>query len=228
VFELEKMKRIVLLCCLACVAGCGLDPCVQAPSVAAKGSEMASWGASLTAGNQDGTGVTYPGVLAKITGMTVYNGGISGQTSTQIAKRMLADTARHCEITITWAGRNNFTHQDQILMDHASMISALTCPRRFVVLSILNGTGEPKGTAAYAQILADNKALQAAYPDNFLDIRAVLVAHYDPARKQDVADHDADLPPASLRADSLHMNAAGYTLVAQTVADKLRAQGYIQ
>jgi hypothetical protein len=47
----------------------------------------AAWGDSLTAGNEDGTGVTYPNVLQTLTGRPVYNGGVGGQTSSQIGVR---------------------------------------------------------------------------------------------------------------------------------------------
>lgn len=53
-------------------------------------SEMIAWGDSLTAGNEDGSGITYPNQLQKLTGLTVINLGIGGQTSSQIAVRMNA------------------------------------------------------------------------------------------------------------------------------------------
>ncbi len=48
---------------------------------------LVAWGDSLTAGNEDGTGVTYPNVLAGYLGRPVTNKGVGGQTSTQIGVR---------------------------------------------------------------------------------------------------------------------------------------------
>lgn len=53
-------------------------------------SQLIAWGDSLTAGNEDGTGITYPNQLQSITGLPVTNLGIGGQTSSQIAVRMNA------------------------------------------------------------------------------------------------------------------------------------------
>jgi hypothetical protein len=52
--------------------------------------QIAAWGDSLTQGNEDLSGITYPNQLAKLAGQTVYNFGIGGQTSSQIAVRMNA------------------------------------------------------------------------------------------------------------------------------------------
>ena len=51
---------------------------------------IAAWGDSLTYGNQDGTATTYPATLTALSGRYVLNGGIGGNTSTQIRTRMLA------------------------------------------------------------------------------------------------------------------------------------------
>ncbi len=47
---------------------------------------IACWGDSLTAGT-GGDGTTYPNTLAKLTGLTVYNMGVGGETSNTIACR---------------------------------------------------------------------------------------------------------------------------------------------
>ena len=182
------------------------------------GVEIAAWGDSLTLGNQDGTGTTYPGVLAQLTARSVYNGGVSGQSSTQIATRMLADTSRYGDLTIIWAGRNNYWSQEVVLADIASMVYQLPSPRHFLVLSVLNASYEGIGTTGYNEVIALNQALQAAYPNNYLEIRSLLVAQYDPTSGQDISDHAMDVPPTSLRFDNLHLNAAGYTFVAGAVS----------
>jgi hypothetical protein len=73
--------------------------------------------------------------------------------------------------------------------------------------------------------------LAAIYGNHFLDVRSFLVAHYDPTQPQDVADHEADVPPTSLRQDFLHPNKAGSTLIANYIyanLNQLMAANYCQ
>jgi lysophospholipase L1-like esterase len=173
---------------------------------------VACWGDSLTQGNQDLTGVSYPGVLQQLLGVPVYNGGVDGQTSTQIAARMLAATNMYGYTDVFWAGRNNYKQplpsvpESQVLSDIASMVNALaSSPKKFLVLSVPNGDGiwDLKGTQDYNRIMALNSALAATYPNNYLDIRSYLVSQYDPSDLLDVFDHENDVWPASLRAHNL-------------------------
>ncbi len=50
-------------------------------------------------------------------------------------------------------------------------------------------------------------------------MRPLLVAAYAKDIDQDVIDHENDVVPASLRSDKLHLNTAGYKIVAQAVYD---------
>ena len=184
-------------------------------------THIATWGDSLTAGNEDGTGVTYPNQLAIDLGYTVYNGGVGGQTSSQIAGRMLADTSKYSWPTIIWAGRNDGCSISGAETNIASMVSALQSVgnSHYLVLGIINGTTEGVGTGAYTCITQLNSDLATAYGSHFIDIREYLVSLYNPALPQDVIDHGNDTPPTSLRApgDTLHLNAAGYRAVAQRI-----------
>ena len=140
-----------------------------------------------------------------MTTLDVYNGGVGGNTSTQIATRMLAATDKYGDITIIWAGRTNYWSQSQVLADVASMVSVLSSPKQFLVMSVLNGNlpGETKGSSNYNAIVSMNNALAAAYPNNYLDIRSYLVSQYNQENPADVIDHSNDTVPYSLRAVDL-------------------------
>jgi hypothetical protein len=58
--------------------------------VASAVNRMVAYGDSLTAGNEGGTGISYPNQLALKTGGIVFNRGIGSQASSQIAVRMNA------------------------------------------------------------------------------------------------------------------------------------------
>lgn len=128
---------------------------------------------------------------------------------------------------IIWAGRNNYTNQATVLSDIAAMVALQkTVEKRFLVLSILNANIEPIGSTAYNQIIALNTALRAAYPRNYVDVREALIRAYDPAQPQDVTDFNNDVLPSSLRSDALHLNTAGYGVVAQTIKNVLTLKNW--
>jgi hypothetical protein len=118
---------------------------------------------------------------------------------------------------LIWVGRNDASAISRVESNIDSMIARLPTPKHFLILSVLNGRGESIGTGAYRNIVAINVHEAAEYPNNFLDVRSYLVTLYDPANANDLADHHADIPPSTLRYDNIHLNAAGYTLVAKCI-----------
>ncbi|HKB92184.1 MAG TPA: GDSL-type esterase/lipase family protein [Opitutaceae bacterium] len=178
-------------------------------------NNVAAWGDSLTQGTG---GTPYPTQLGNLTFHAVYNGGIYGETSTQIKNRMLAATDKYVCTTIIWAGRNNYADPATVKADIAAMVSALG-HTKYLVVGVINGnySGEYSGQSGYATLVQLNTDLAAAYGSHFVDIRTCLVSHYDPNNPQDVADHAKDIPPTSLRSDPIHLNTAGYSVVANNL-----------
>ncbi|MEO8225468.1 MAG: hypothetical protein ABI661_11755 [Gammaproteobacteria bacterium] len=264
------------------------------------GADIIAWGDSWTSGVGAVDGMSYPDQLATITGRPVFNAGVSGQTSDQIAARQgsipalltlpndtlpgsgpvmiefqstypvsaegpgpitgtlagihgtlsfagglvfesatpgaatsvpprspfIPDTfGSQAEINVFWNGGNNFYDPSGVQADIAASVAFLSTGK-FIVLAILNPGSEGSGTQTYAEIVQLNADLAATYPANFIDIRAVLVAAYDPASAEDVRDHARDVPPASFRNDDEHLNEAGYGVVAETVAALIRVKGW--
>ncbi|MEO8653533.1 MAG: hypothetical protein ABI409_05360, partial [Ramlibacter sp.] len=103
----------------------------------------------------------------------IFNGGAGGETSTQIATRMLADTAGHNTwINVFWYGQNNRMDPAKIKSDIAASVSNLASGNtRFVVLSVVNeATPEgSRGGVEYASIIPLNNELAALYPQNYMD-----------------------------------------------------------
>lgn len=179
---------------------------------------IAAWGDSLTAGSGLPESESYPANFSKITGYQYVNGGVGGETSTQIKDRMVAATATYTYPTIIWVGRNNYNSPATVKADIATMVATLGHDR-YLVLGIINGdyATEYVGQSGYNTIVALNSDLAAIYGSRFVDIRTYLVSLYDTLLPQDVIDHANDVPPSSLRFDQLHLNNAGYS----AVADKL-------
>jgi lysophospholipase L1-like esterase len=166
-----------------------------------KFASMYAWGDSLTAGNEDGSGVTYPNALTALYSptRTVVNEGVGGETSSQILTRFQALPASWNFPTLIWVGRNDSGSPATVIANVATMVSDLTT-QEYVILSVLNGEGEGTGSAAYNNIATINASLASTYGSRYLDVRSTLVAAYNPANGADVIDHTNDIPPFSLRA----------------------------
>jgi lysophospholipase L1-like esterase len=177
---------------------------------------ITAWGDSLTYGI---AGASFPSELSNLTGLPVDNRGVNALTSEEIKNRMLAAPETHGNPTIIWAGRNDITgvvgaDKAIILANVSAMVSVLTTDD-YVVMGIPNYNTETLGTSNYDEILEINAELEELYGSHYWDVRSYLVSQYDPAIQQDVTDHANDVPPSSLRSDSLHPNAAGSLKIAQ-------------
>lgn len=128
-------------------------------------------------------------------------------------------------INVLWLGRNNYEDPDTILSDLRACANFLTTDH-YIVLGLLNANDEGLATPVYEQIVSLNSRMAQAFGDHYLDIRQVLIDHYDPTNPQDQADHANDVPPSSLRANPLHPNDAGYRLIAETVAQFIDVKGW--
>ena len=163
-------------------------------------------------------------------GRVVFNGGVAGQTSTEIATRELADAGAHSTwINIFWYGQNNEDDPERIKADVAASVASLAPGNtHFIVMSVVNkaNADEMKGTAAYGTILRLNSELAAIYPQNYLDIRSFLVSQISPGNAQDLEDFQNDVPPTSLRFDEIHLNNDGSVVVAKRVQQYIDAKGW--
>lgn len=187
---------------------------------------IATWGDSLTAGTgASPSSNAYPATLGLLSGYTVSNGGVGGETSGEIETRMVADTASHVQPTIIWAGRNDvYTNSAaNIISNIDAMIAALAAAgnsNRWLVLNVLNGDYVPYdaiGGVGYGLITNLNEQMRVHYGARYVPIREALVAAYDPGIPADVTDHSLDIPPGSLRSDAIHLNNDGYAAVANYV-----------
>jgi lysophospholipase L1-like esterase len=163
----------------------------------------------------------------------VYNGGVGGETSQQIAARQAADFSQRGAVNVFWYGHNNMrvdfrTAPAQIKADLAASIARLDPGNdRYVVLSVVNNATEGRaGTAEYDTIMQLNRELAATYPNNFLDIRRFMVEQYDPNNPDQVADRALDLPSTSLRFDEIHLTGYGADIVARRIKNYLDVKGW--
>ena len=182
-----------------------------------KDANLICWGDSLTLGAGQNP---YPSQISTLTGFEAINKGVGGETSTQIKTRFLADVGNHRCFSIIWVGRNNYSNPTAVLADIASIVAALG-HENYRVLTVLNGefgSGEYLGGSGYIQIESINSGIKSVYGTKSIDVRAALINAYDSGSAQDVIDYGRKIVPASLRVDQIHLNSAGYAIVASTVA----------
>lgn len=191
---------------------------------------VAAWGDSHTSGfAATPEAVGYASVLAGIApGRPVFDGGVAGETSTQIAQRQTRDSAHRGWASVFWYGGNNQWDPDTIAADIARSVASLEPDNgRYLVLPVLNQAVEQerRGGWLHARIIDLNAQLARTYGDRFLDVRQLLV---DAAgdTPQDQRDRRDDVPPSSLRSDGVHLNRAGYGLVARAVLQALETRGW--
>jgi hypothetical protein len=190
-------------------------------------TNIGAWGDSLTSGSGQNPYTTYLTNLYQGT-RYVYNFGVGGDTSGQILQRMTNYPAANGLITIIWVGRNDIGTATNSAIENniAAMVANLGTNNKYVVLSILNASTEPSGSANYNQIIQLNSDLATLYPGHYFDIRAYLVqngltdAAISPSA-QDLTDISNDVPPADLRINTLHLTSVGYSLVAQQIYNVL-------
>lgn len=139
---------------------------------------------------------------------------------------------------ITMIGRNN--NPDNVRMDAVRDVQAqilrLAGPRpRYLVLSIITMTTETAGSGVGYRddVLAVNRLLSRLYGDRYVDVRRHLIDYgLDEAGITPTADDlvaiNGDTIPPSLMFDTLHPNAAGYTVVANKVYDTLVEKGWAE
>lgn len=143
--------------------------------------------------------VTYDGRVYTFTpdGLTV-GATLSGTSA------FVIDTPYANYLPIFWEGRNDIliSGQTAVMANIAAQVATVPAGTPYLVLGVTNQnkTSEFSGAADYNTITALNSTLAATYPQNYLDIRASLVASYNPWVPTDVADHANDEPPTSLRA----------------------------
>lgn len=192
------------------------SPTSPTPAVKALTTSIACWGDSITD--------LYARVLPSFDPKRqIFNGGVVGQTSTQIADRATTDSSHKTWVSIFWYGHNN-GDKSVVKADLARSIAALAPGNKaFVVLSMLPWAGR---TQENSDMMAVNSELAALYPDNYLDVHEYLVSLYNPHDAQDVEDHANDLTPSSLRFDDIHLNDAGCNAVCTKLVEYLATKGW--
>jgi acyl-CoA hydrolase len=198
--------RIVAVALVAFAVACSRTP-ATAPLPAS--ATVVALGDSLTFGTGATSETSYPAVLAALTGWSVVNAGVPGATAAEGCARLPALLDEHRpQLVIVLLGGNDFLRRMPEQVVHNALGACAVAVRAtrtpIVILTVPRlGVGGLSTSPLYAQA---GDALAVPVIDSGL----------------------ADLlSRSSLRADAIHLNAAGYRELAGNVAKGLRKAGFL-
>ncbi len=200
-------RRWIVACALLALAACGRDARL-API--AHGSTVLALGDSLTYGTGAPPQASYPAVLADLTGWNVENAGAPGETAAEICARLPALLDEHRPaLVLVLAGGNDFLRRR---------------PEAGVREALANCHAHARNAAVPLALLPVPRLGLGGVSD--APLYAELAGALDvPLVDAGLADLLAD---GSMRADAVHLNAAGYRAMAQRVAAGLAERGLLR
>lgn len=201
---MTRAGRLLFAVCLTFL----LAACERAPSLPKLGAHdvILAFGDSLTHGTGAGADTAYPAVLAALTGRTVINAGVPGNTTADGLARLPDALAEHRpRLVLLCLGGNDMLRRLPESDTENNLRLLVRTVRAAGADVVLIGVPEPKlfgGAPAFYARLADelNVPLER---DAFAEV----------------------LKDNRLKADPIHANAAGYRVVAERLADFLRGAG---
>ena len=226
----QATTSLATLLLAACGGGGGSPPAAPAPDAGASGGatvlrqpttpNIALWGDSLVPPLAMALRMLLPD-------REIHDGGVPGETSGQVLRRVQADTEHKDWITVFWLGHNNMVldaanARAQVKADLDAMVDSLAPGNNdYIVLSMLNNSVlGALGTAWYDTVNGINADLKARHPAQYLDIRALM------AGQGDGSDRSIDVPASAFRADEIHLNGVGADFVAGRLKALLDSRGW--
>lgn len=198
---------LVGMALMAAVTGCSDAPTY---TPVAADSTVVALGDSLTYGYGTSPETAYPTVLASLSGWTVVNAGVNGDTSADVLARLDAITAQNPDLVLLGVGGNDVLQRinpETTRSNLVAIIRALKAADSRVIL-----IAEPHFSVS---------ALFGRVSDN--------PVYEDVAKSEDVLLYEGGwseiLSDDSLKSDKIHANAAGYRQFAEGLYDYLQEAG---
>jgi len=197
-------SRFLFAVCVAFL----LAACDRAPTLPRLDSQdvIVAFGDSLTHGTGASEGTAYPAVLASLTGHTVINAGVPGDTTTSGLQRLPEVLAEYRpRLVLLCLGGNDMLRKQSAAATEDNLRLLVQTIRASGAQVVLIGVPEPR--------------LFGGAPDFYARIAEELQLPLE----EDVFNEV--LKDNQLKSDAIHANAAGYRKVAERLADLLREAG---
>ena len=158
---------------------------------------IAAFGDSLTAGyGAGGKGNAYPAVLERLTGKTVINLGLSGDTAAHAPARLPDVLATQADMVLIEFGGNDRIRGGSPQEAAAAVRQIVEAVQAAGAIAVVVDTGGPQ---------------MGAYTEAYKKIAKEKQAVFVPGILQGIFNK------RSLKSDMIHPNAAGYEIIAQRV-----------
>lgn len=200
---LERRHFVVALCALFLLAACD-----RAPTLPKLNSQdvIVAFGDSLTHGTGASASTAYPAVLAALTGRTVINAGVPGDTTTTGLARLPAVLDEHQpRLVLLCLGGNDMLRKHPEAATENNLRLLVQTIRTSGAEVMLIAVPEPK--------------LFGGAPDFYSRIAKEMHLPLEDDIFSDV------LKDNRLKSDPIHANASGYRVVAERLAEFLREAG---
>ena len=200
---LDPKCFVVALCALLLLAACDRPPTL--PKLDSQ-DVIVAFGDSLTHGTGAGTNDAYPAVLASLTGRTVINAGVPGDTTASALQRLPEVLAEHQpRLVLLCLGGNDMLRKQPEAATENNLRLLVRTIRASGAEVVLIGVPEPK--------------LFGGAPDFYSQVAEDMQLPLE----QDVFNEV--LRDNRLKSDPIHANAAGYRVVAERLAEFLKRTG---
>ena len=201
---MTRASRLFFAVCLALL----LAACDRAPTLPKLSSHdvIVAFGDSLTHGTGASSDTAYPAVLASLTGRTVINAGVPGDTTATGLQRLPEVLAEFKpRLVLLCLGGNDMLRRQPTADTENNLRLLVKTIRASGAEVVLIGVPEPK--------------LFGGAPDFYTRLAEELQLPLERDSFNDV------LKDNRLKADPIHANAAGYRVVAERLAEFLREAG---
>jgi len=200
---LNPRRFIVALCALLLLAACERPPTL--PKLNAN-DVIVAFGDSLTHGTGAASDAAYPAVLAALTGRTVINAGVPGDTTASGLQRLPEVLAEHQpRLVLLCLGGNDMLRKHPAAATENNLRLLVRTIRASGASVVLIGVPEPK--------------LFGGAPDFYARVAKEMQLPLESDIFNDV------LKDNRLKSDPIHANAVGYHQVAERLAEFLRKAG---
>jgi acyl-CoA thioesterase I len=202
-------RRSFLLVLSASLAACGRQPRMAA---VAPGATVLALGDSITFGTGASPETSYPTVLAQLTGWTVVNAGVPGDTSAGALARLPGLLQEHApQLVLVSIGGNDFLRRLSATETRANVRAICQQAAAGGAQVLLVGIPELSMLAAVARSLSDHPLYEEVAKELKIPLHAQGWAKV--------------LGDPNLRSDPIHANARGYAAFAQGLEQTLRKVG---